>query len=286
VNEQPPQYQLKEPTAAAIRAYLAGYRNPAGKLVWMRARRIQLERDGLYKGLTLAGWDDYYHNPIRNGHDRTPLHLGFDLLATLEGFNETGQSIFWMAGPPGLGKTHLAKLLVHYYCLLNNKVGRYVNWKTFLALYKDSFDDHNAHVSAAPYYKADALVLDDVSAGFTTWELQQFYNLIEGRAGNDNDRSRKNLTIITSNRELRQAYTTTIDERDVTITSFQDALFQPQRRQDQQNADYSLVAVQVWDRIRPSVDGGRYTIAEVAIDADHTYEEYNAKKGAASDGAS
>jgi len=228
-----------------------------------------LQQVGLCRpACSLERWDDTYNDIIKNGHERTVAHIIFDLLLKLKSFQKDGKRVLWISGPPGRGKTHLAMMLMSYYCLLERKSAQVMNWTSFWQQYTDGFGG-DMTVRLAPLYQTDVLLLDDLTTDVTKWRLQQLYNMLEARKESD-------LTVITSNRRLAKDYVAIVKGREVTFVSWGESIFLPQRKQDQQDADYPVIAAQVWDRLQPpqqDAPAESYVIADLPVTAPHSYRE-------------
>jgi DNA replication protein DnaC len=228
----------------------------------------QLERaDVLTHEHCIGEWDDTFNKPIRNGHERSPATVMYDLLSALPELWDRNKRLLWLSGPPGRGKTFLARMIVGYHCVMRDRVGRIVNWSQHMQELKTSMgaDNYGDAPSLAPYYKAQALVLDDVGMDLTYWDACQLYNILEARR-------LKDLTVITSNQTLRKKYTATVDSDEdgdnieVTFLPFRFSLFNPSRPADQRDHRYPAKAAQIWDRIKPSHKAS-WMIADLYVDS-------------------
>jgi hypothetical protein len=143
-----------------------------------------------------------------------------------------------------------------------------MNWTSFWQQYTDGFSGEMT-IRLAPMYQADVLLLDDLTTDVTKWRLQQLYNVLEARKDRD-------LTVITSNRRIGTNYQAIVKQRPVTFVAWGESIFLPQRKQDQQDADYPVVAAQVWDRLQPGQNGmvsESYLIADLPVFAGQSYRE-------------
>jgi len=272
-NPRNKKYPLLPATAQARATYLQTFRDADGLLSWSGSHKRQLQQVGLCRpACSLEHWNDKFNRPINNGHTRTVAHMMFDLLVKLPAFQAKDKTVVWLGGPPGRGKTHLAMMAMSYYCLFERKSAQVMNWPSFWQQYTDGFSG-DMTVRLAPLYQTDVLLIDDLTTDVTKWRLQQLYNMLEAR-------KERALTIITSNRRIAVDYTTIVKERPVTFVAWGDAIFRPQRKKDQQDADYPVIAAQIWDRLQPGRGGEEsesYLIVDLAITASNSYREPKGK---------
>ncbi len=212
-------------------------------------RRLrQLMRSHVLPGrkLKLSDWDDTFHNRISNGHDRTPGALAFDILRNWHVHRSKGRFVLWIAGPPGRGKTQLARIMATWHCAVHDMEGHYANWTATLEALKASWSDkEQSGYSLAPLYNSDVLILDDIGTERTLWELSQFYRLLEGRAP-------KSMTIITSNHNLQTEITD--PETGIKYGAWLKLLRRPPRKQDAQDERYGPLVGRIIDRLRQGAD--------------------------------
>jgi len=225
------------------------------RLLFPLGRYGQLTRSGLIvPEHDLEKWDDEYNEPIRNGHDRTPLHFMFDMLQHLTSSKDEYRRIVWIYGDPRAGKTMLARIVTVHLCALLDVDGAYFNWPEQLAAMQDSYGDQQRHVDMTLAHSASVLVLDDVGQERgTLWELTKLYNLLENRA-------HKRLTIITSNLALKHAR----KGKDalggkLTYPAYLKKISQPMRSET--DADVPVVAARIGSRLQTD----RYLLATVPM---------------------
>lgn len=167
-------------------------------LLFRPGRHAQLERGGLIVPEHIyAKWDDGYNKPVKNGVERQPLHVMFDLLSFLYTENPPARFV-WLYGDPKAGKTFLARITAVHLCAALNVRGIYCNWAIKLQDIRNGFNNGD-RTDLTAEQETDVLVLDDMGhERGTPWEVGHLYNLIEAR-------SDKLLTIFTSNLHLTLA---------------------------------------------------------------------------------
>ena len=210
---------------------------------------------------TLADWDDYYHKPIANGSNHSPLWVGIGHLIYITGPSCTYPSI-WFSGEPGMGKTHLAKILGVLYASVTGKVSYYCNWTHKIRQLQEAMDG-GPSTTLEREKAANLLVLDDLGAERVThWELTQLYDVVNARY------ERRLPTIFTSNCMLDQVYKGHVREgvtKRVVFPPFYDLIGRSARFTD----DAQLVQVQA-ERIRDrlKVKGGGMLVGEMLLSSE------------------
>jgi len=142
----------------------------------------------------------YSHCQFETFESHTPTHQEAKEIATdwVERWPdlEYGHSLM-LAGPPGLGKTHLAVAILRY--LAEQKGARVVFWeqRALLKRLQGTFDSASPLSESqilGPVHSADLLVLDDLGAGRTSeWARDVLHEIITHRYD-----SRKSLILTTN----------------------------------------------------------------------------------------
>ena len=223
-----------------------------------RGRQAQLTRAGLIvPGHTFGDWDDTYNQVVRNGHERTPLQVMFDLIHFLV-TKKPPKHFVWLFGDPGVGKTMLARVTAVHLCAILDVAGAFCNWADKLQQIRDGYNNGN-RVDLTNEYKADVLVLDDMGQERgTMWEIGMLYNLIENR-------SRKLLTICTSNLRLDAPRRGTDGRgKRLDYAAYLDILGVPARPEDGIDGRLAMVAA----RIRSRLQLDRYLLTQIRIEKD------------------
>jgi hypothetical protein len=217
---------------------------------------------------TLAAWDDHYHVPVKNGHDRSVLQVGINYIFALA-LKALPHPSIWFAGEPGIGKTHLSKILGVLYVMHVGGTAYYCNWKNKLRQMQEAMDYN--HEGPRPTLErekaADLLILDDLGAErVTLWTLEQLYDVV-------NTRYEHQLpTIFTSNHQLSQYYEgrprpTPEDPTKKEVLGYRPyyaLLYYSTRRTDDPN-DVKVQAERIRDRLK--IEGGGMLSCQVFFDS-------------------
>jgi predicted ATPase len=205
-------------------------------------------------------WDDDYNDPVMNGHNRTAGATAFDILRNWDKYRDKGRFIVWLAGPPGRGKTMLARIMATYYCILRDVDGLYVDWSAKLQEVKDGIGNPHTHVSLAPFFNVEALILDELGTEATLWDVRKLRELLAARQN-------RGITIVTSNHRISVKVTNR--DTGVVYQSYSTLMRNPSRPKEALDSAYAAVAERILDRL--SRGHHSYLWAEVPIDAPKSY---------------
>lgn len=222
-------------------------------LLFPRGRYQQLERDKIIVPKhTYVKWDDTYNKLMANGHNRTPLHVAFDLIYYLI-TEKPLERFVWLYGDTKAGKTFLARLIAVHLCTILDIDGVFCNWAVKLNEIRRSIGRKDSHVDLAKETQTPVLVLDDMGQERgTLWEIGHLYTLIESRSENV-------LTICTSNLELNYART---GADGTEYAAYLDILGRPARPEDSIDGRLAMVA----SRIRSRLQTDRYLLSQLYIE--------------------
>jgi DNA replication protein DnaC len=133
----------------------------------------------LYRAATWSNFDLAAQSKRPKGWD--------DLLGKLEFFSrwcgdEGENSIAFLCGPPGCGKTHLAAATVHRWIIAGRRDALFVLTGELLASLRRGFNDGTAAGSLDQAKFAKLLILDDIGSEMATdWVRDTLYMLINYR---------------------------------------------------------------------------------------------------------
>lgn len=240
------------PATANSRLRLLQHTISSDILRFHRGRRRQLERAGIIvPEHTYIKWDDTYNKLVANGHNRTPLHIAFDLIYHLITENPA-ERFAWFYGDPKAGKTFLARLVAVHLCAILDVDGMFCNWASKLDEIRRSINGH-INTDLTKETQAPVLILDDMGQERgTLWEIGMLYNLIENR-------SRSTLTLCTSNLALNSART---GLNGTEYAAYLDILGRPARLEDGIDGRLAMVA----SRIRSRLQTDRYLLTQLYIE--------------------
>lgn len=143
----------------------------------------------------LKDWDDEYNVTVKNGHDRTVMHIGLDFLKAMLD-RQFPKRLAWFYGQPGRGKTNLALILAVVWAAITERSVAYMNWPMKMQDIVESIRS-NGDETMMLENQVSLLVVDDLGPEKNSlYRLELLYRLLESRRGK--------VTIVTSNWPLNR----------------------------------------------------------------------------------